>query len=132
MQGLEKVSGLTRTGAISLLEYRPYSLAMARLTYNERFRWKAFYPGNIIIIVIIIVTITKKKRQTIVEYQWYFGLGGITFNSHFKTGCCLSTVNEVITYQYFLIFTCVLPLSRPLCHCILQSKAGIYLKHQLP
>ena len=36
MQGLEKVSGLTRTGAISLLEYQPYSLAMARLSYIER------------------------------------------------------------------------------------------------
>ena len=61
------------------------------LTYLNR--WKEFYPGKIII-TIRILTIMKKKRHIIVKYQWYFDLGGINFNSHFKKGCCLSTVNE--------------------------------------
>ena len=77
------------------------------LTYLNR--WKAFYQGKIIITVIII-TIMKKKRETIVKYQWYSDLGGITFNSHFKTGRCLSTVNKnrklYINISLYLLVFC--------------------------
>ena len=89
------------------------------LTYLNR--WKAFSQVKIIILVIII-TIMKKKRETIVKYQWYFDLGGITFNSHFKTAGCLSTVKRTgncisifpYTYLCFAIESPAVPLYPPI------------------
>ena len=64
------------------------------LTMKEKVRLaNLFHPGKIITTVIII-TVLKKKERLLSNI-----IGSLTsvlelINSHFKTGCCFSTVNE--------------------------------------